>query len=336
MVGAGRITGPDEYLFTQLFINPVNRFIMKWICIFLIVITPGLRLYTQNCTAMNSTQFIDCVNNAVTRPATITISNPSSSANLNINAANLDLSNLTILVDKKVNLNLSGTITINSNTTFTNQNGNSVIFYGGDSFAGSSGSNELNNLISTCGCTTLEQALPVELTHFAARTKDDMVELDWTTATELNNDFFQIEHSRDGIQFQPVGKVKGEGTTTEIINYNFMHRQPVSGTNYYRLKQVDYDGAFEYSDIVVVEVSSRAGGVQIYPNPTIDKAVIQMNERPERVTFTLTTLLGQRLDLQPGQSDAGWELDLSDLPKGVYILQMEYDGQHLSRKIVRE
>lgn len=190
--------------------------------------------------------------------------------------------------------------------------------------------------IIAAGGANSSGVLPVELTHFAARTKDDMVELDWTTATELNNDFFQIEHSRDGIQFQPVGKVKGEGTTTEIINYNFMHRQPVGGTNYYRLKQVDYDGAFEYSDIVVAEVNSRTGGVQIYPNPTIDKAVIQMNERPERVTFTLTTLLGQRLDLQPGQSDAGWELDLSSLPKGVYILQMEYDGQHLSRKIVRE
>ena len=213
----------------------------------------------------------------------------------------------------------------------TGGGGQNRISIGGSNFDG----NDFDEIIAAGGANS-SGVLPVELTHFAARTKDDMVELDWTTATELNNDFFQIEHSRDGIQFQPVGKVKGEGTTTEIINYNFMHRQPVSGTNYYRLKQVDYDGAFEYSDIVVVEVSSRAGGVQIYPNPTIDKAVIQMNERPERVTFTLTTLLGQRLDLQPGQSDAGWELDLSRLPKGVYILQVDYDGQSLSRKIVKE
>jgi hypothetical protein len=163
-----------------------------------------------------------------------------------------------------------------------------------------------------------------------------LVELAWVTATELNNDFFQIEHSRDGIQFHAVGKVKGQGTTTGVVVYSFLHRQPISGTNYYRLKQVDFDGAFEYSDVVVAEINSRTGGVRVYPNPARDRAFIQMNKQPEDITFVLSTLLGQRLDVQPLAGNGGWDLDLADLPRGIYILQMNYDGQTLSRRIIKE
>ena len=188
--------------------------------------------------------------------------------------------------------------------------------------------------INIPGSTTA--ALPVELTQFDVQSKDDMVELAWTTATELNNDFFQIEHSRDGIQFDAVGKVKGVGTTTETINYNFMHRQPASGTNYYRLKQVDFDGAYEYSDIISVEVYSRTNGIRVYPNPTVDRVFIQVDKQPKDIQFALTTILGQKVDVQPATGDFGWELDLARLPKGIYVLQLDYDGKSLTKRIVKE
>lgn len=186
------------------------------------------------------------------------------------------------------------------------------------------------------GQVSLEIVLPVELAFFDATPKEDMVALAWSTSSELNNDFFQIEHSKDAVNFTSVGKISGKGTTTETVNYEFMHRQPTSGVNYYRLKQVDFDGAFEYSPVVVVQLDDRTGGaVNVYPNPTIDRAVVTFGERPENVKFTFTNLLGQGIDLQPVSTTVGWELDLSQLGSGVYVLRAEYDGKVLTRQIVK-
>ncbi|PHN07598.1 hypothetical protein CRP01_05715 [Flavilitoribacter nigricans DSM 23189 = NBRC 102662] len=183
--------------------------------------------------------------------------------------------------------------------------------------------------------TVQSSVLPVELTRFSADTRDDEVELNWTTASELQNDFFQIEHSRDGVRFQPVGKVKGAGTTTETVEYHFLHRQAAAGANYYRLKQVDIDGAFEYSDIVVAELRTHGGGVEVYPNPTLDKAVIRLDTRPERISFSLFTLSGKQLAVTPGAGDTMWEIDLSGIPSGVYVLRVNMDGQTLVKRIVK-
>lgn len=233
------------------------------------------------------------------------------------------------------NISLSGSASLDieagGNMTYgSNPNDARISFSGGASFAG----DELASVVAAGGANA--NGLPVELSHFEAKSKDNMVELAWTTASELNNEFFQVEHSRDGLNFNSIGKVKGQGTTSETIEYDFMHRQPISGTNYYRLKQVDFDGAFEYSNVVVAVLGNRSGGVQIYPNPTINKATIMMNERPENIKFRLSNLLGQGINLQPNQVDAGWELDLSSLSNGIYILKMEYDGQLVTKRIVKE
>ncbi|PHN07600.1 T9SS type A sorting domain-containing protein [Flavilitoribacter nigricans] len=254
--------------------------------------------------------------------------------------------NINFTVSSNNKLILPGDILIDNNTEITlGGNGSAEIEAAGVTYLlnGMAGDDfeALTAKFTECAmnfpsCSTLEQALPVELTRFEAQSKEDMVELVWSTATELNNDYFEIEHSRDGVRFAPVGKVKGEGTTTEAVDYNFMHRQPATGTNYYRLKQVDYDGAFEYSEIVAAEVNHRGGGAQVYPNPTIQKAMIQIAERPERVKFRLSNLVGQQLDLQPAASENGWELDLNDLPEGIYLLHIAYDGRQEVHKIIKK
>lgn len=207
---------------------------------------------------------------------------------------------------------------------------------GGGGGRGNAGITSGNGANGQVIITASANVLPVELTSFVAKTKDDMVALNWETASELNNDYFQIEHSRNGVEFLPVGKVRGEGTTSETVQYEFMHRQPLTGTNYYRLKQVDYDGAFEYSDVVVAEVGQRGGDVQVYPNPASDRASIVLRERPEQVKFSFTNLLGQAFDLQPSPSNGGWDIDLSTVPAGIYILRMDYDGQSVTKRIVKK
>jgi len=92
--------------------------------------------------------------------------------------------------------------------------------------------------------------------------------LEWVTATEINNDFFTIERSRNGIDFETVGFVSGAGTVNQMQYYRLWDSNPIAGLSYYRLKQTDLDGTFEYFSPVSVYVKSdNQAEVVIYPNP---------------------------------------------------------------------
>ncbi len=114
-----------------------------------------------------------------------------------------------------------------------------------------------------------EWQVPVELTSFTASSNGEEVTLNWSTATELNNQGFEIERSEDNVSFNKIGFVPGFGTTTEPKSYNYSDQPASSGTFYYRLKQVDYDGSFEYSEVVEVEWRAFNSYLleQNYPNP---------------------------------------------------------------------
>ncbi len=107
----------------------------------------------------------------------------------------------------------------------------------------------LNNPITVAG------VVPVELTSFSAVGTRDGVQLNWETATEINNHRFEIERSNDSQNFTIVGFVNGRGTTTEKSSYSFVDKGVNEGKYYYRLKQVDYNGAYEYSQVIEVEFS---------------------------------------------------------------------------------
>jgi len=113
--------------------------------------------------------------------------------------------------------------------------------------------------------------LPVELISFTAAQKNNEVELDWSTASELNNDFFTIERAFDIEKFEEVTTVKGQGTINTKTNYSAVDESPLLGVSYYRLKQTDFDGKFTYSDLRKVEVSEIKTNFKVYPNPVIDK-----------------------------------------------------------------
>jgi hypothetical protein len=95
--------------------------------------------------------------------------------------------------------------------------------------------------------------LPIELLSFNVEIKDDQVIISWLTASELNNDYFTIEHSTNMMDWLVLGHVDGAGTINDLRSYSFTHSNPTSGINYYRLKQTDFDGAFEYFDPVAVQ-----------------------------------------------------------------------------------
>jgi hypothetical protein len=97
--------------------------------------------------------------------------------------------------------------------------------------------------------------LPIELIYFTAQSVGSRVVLDWTTASELNNDHFILERSTDALQWTEIGRVDGVGTTSQLSTYHFIDAHPNIGANYYRLSQVDFDGTQEFFNLVYAEIS---------------------------------------------------------------------------------
>ena len=159
--------------------------------------------------------------------------------------------------------------------------------------------------------------LPVELTTFEARAiEKQRVQLDWMTATETDNDRFEVEHSTDGQTFTQLGAVAGAGGSSEEQWYDFVHETPISGLNYYRLRQIDFDGTETLSEVRVVEMTGLSQ-VSVYPNPTVDELWLKgfAGGNVRVLDAQGRTVLGQ--SLLEGQS-----LNVRALPSGIYLLQL--------------
>ena len=165
------------------------------------------------------------------------------------------------------------------------------------------------------------------------------VTLNWSTATELNNSGFQVERS-SGSAYEVVGFVAGSGTTTEVRNYNFVDQNVNAGTYSYRLKQVDFDGTFEYSNAIEVEVVGVKEFTlgQNYPNPFNPSTTINFSLAVDsKVSLKIFDVLGQEVaTLINGQMAAGSQkvsFDASSLNSGVYFYRIDasgVDGQKFS------
>ena len=123
-----------------------------------------------------------------------------------------------------------------------------------------------SGLLENNDMSVTSTALPVDLAYFRAYPEERTVLLDWATISETNNYFFEIQRSDDGVVWHVLDSVSGFGTTTKYQVY-YWYDEPVEGSRYYRLRQVDYDGAFEYSDIVYVALLFDHPEVKVFPNP---------------------------------------------------------------------
>jgi hypothetical protein len=174
--------------------------------------------------------------------------------------------------------------------------------------------------------------LPVELTSFIAAVTDNAVILNWSTASELNNQGFEVERKTEG-KFSTIGFVEGYGTTTEVQNYSFADNNVEAGSYYYRLKQIDFNGSYEYSDIVEVEVLAPDVFAlqQNYPNPFNPNTMITYSLAVDsKVTLKVFDVLGQEVvTLINGNVTAGRQeinFNASSLNSGVYFYQIKAVG----------
>ena len=108
--------------------------------------------------------------------------------------------------------------------------------------------------------------LPIELVYFTGELLDTKVKLSWQTATERNNYLFDVERSADGENFKSIGTISGSGTRSKTMNYELMDYFPLAGLNYYRLKQIDFDGSYAYSSLIVKSFEKEIE-ISLYPNP---------------------------------------------------------------------
>jgi len=165
-------------------------------------------------------------------------------------------------------------------------------------------------------------ALPVELTFFRAWYDGRDVRLEWNTASEVGNDRFEVERSWDGRRFERIGTVAGRGDSFESVDYTFLDPLPVPGLNYYRLKQVDFDGRHAYSDVEVVEVLDAPPALLLYPNPVRDVLRVGVDRPGWLHLYNAQGVLLQTLHLQPGTHD----LNVQHLPPGLYLLESQATG----------
>ena len=167
-----------------------------------------------------------------------------------------------------------------------------------------------------CGSTGLgSTVLAVSLTFLKAVAENNKVRLIWHTASELNSKYFEVQQSVDGNDFATIGVVRAKGSTTVPSDYSFLHANPLGGMNYYRLKEMDIDDNYHYSEIVTARINSK-NTVFLYPNPVTEKLII---ESSMNATIILANQAGQRLRvirLRKGRN----EISVSKLPPGIYFL----------------
>ena len=139
-----------------------------------------------------------------------------------------------------------------------------------------------------------------------------------------------VERSVDGVKFEELGRVKGAGSTEEPQEYSFVDEKPYPGLNYYRLRQVDFDGAFEYHKIISVLFDGKGNelGVHAFPNPA--QSTLQANWSPDAnqpTVLRLLDMMGRQLAEYRAPAGAGtFELPLHGLPAGLYFLQASQGG----------
>ena len=194
-------------------------------------------------------------------------------------------------------------------------------------------------LARATGTTT--NSLPVELTSFSASVVGHNVELTWSTATELNNKGFEIERSLDNSSFEVIGFVSGFGSTTEKKHYSFVDEKISNGTYYYRLKQIDFGGSVNYSQVVSIDVSTPTQFElkQNYPNPfnPSTKISYSVNEAG-LVKLSVYNLLGEVVSVIVNQNqEAGSynvEFNASNIESGVYFYKLESGNQVQTKKLM--
>lgn len=175
---------------------------------------------------------------------------------------------------------------------------------------------------------SIKTVLPIELLSFTAKKNNNELTLQWSTASEKNNDHFDLERSADGINFSKIATIKGAGNSNHLINYKFTDTNPLAGNSYYRLRQYDYNAKLSLSKLLSFNNLSKINLKQIVPNPiTGNEFQVQLNcpqageYLAEIIDITGKVIQKSAHTLAEGLSDI--QIDASTLQGGTYFFRVQ-------------
>ncbi len=296
-------------------------------------------IYAQNdCPSVSSAQLADVVNDPLVADNCqfkVEVEYQTGNANNSSLLIKVQLAGSNQVLETTLLTNLPKNITGNWTSSLHSLNCSSLVDLLYSSWNNPSGNDDPcaeDVAVSTAG------ALPVELVRFEGNaTDDDRITLEWVTASEDNNDYFEVQHSTDGKNFLPLTKISGQGTTQNTQYYRFDHLHPVRGNNYYRLLQVDFDGGFELFDPILVKTRSIID-FDIYPSHayeavTFESPVLADENMPVNVVHTSGKLMLQEV-LQ--KNSYKLNLDIAALPAGTYYVHfVNEDREFVSKPFVK-
>jgi hypothetical protein len=185
--------------------------------------------------------------------------------------------------------------------------------------------------------------LPIELTNFTVKLAQHTAAIKWTTSSEINNDYFTIERSRNGVDFTPLMNVSSQaanGNSTSALYYSAKDAMPYNGISYYRLKQTDLDGKFSYSKVVAID-NALNESLTVYPNPAKNEVRILVpgittstSTRLQVVDVTGKVLMEKTQTI--GEDTNEIRLSLSDLGNGVYFISLKTATQNFNQRIIKQ
>lgn len=182
--------------------------------------------------------------------------------------------------------------------------------------------------------------LPIELTSFTASADEGGVQLSWTTDSEVNNDYFSIQHSNTGVSYQEIARVKGIGNSQTPTGYEYIDLNALPGTNFYRLVQYDFDGTYHYSQVVEVTIPITELTVTLSPNliANASSQLTVITETTGLATIIISNSLGQVVDaitapVRPGNNIV--TLNTESYRTGIYHLSVAVRDESASLKFIK-
>jgi hypothetical protein len=174
-------------------------------------------------------------------------------------------------------------------------------------------------------CTDPGVTLPIELAFFDALASGQSIKVNWSTFSEINNDYFTIERSSDGLNYQSIATVAGAGNSSEELEYSYVDRNPLFGRSYYRLKQTDFDGASETFAPVAVDFTSLSNGDITFTNPVRygeEVTVYANTDETENLKLTIFNMVGEKIiDQNFSGVSYSFQLD-ADVRPGIYFVRI--------------
>ncbi|RZM08981.1 MAG: T9SS type A sorting domain-containing protein, partial [Pedobacter sp.] len=181
--------------------------------------------------------------------------------------------------------------------------------------------------------------LPINLLSFTGEQVDKKHILRWETAQEQHAAFFEVQRSKDARHFETIGKVDAAGNSNVLQKYFLNDLVPMQGNNFYRLKKVDQDGSFEYSNVILLKVNSNQGTITVYPNPTTSSLNVLLGGLNDNsiVTASISDMSGKIVrQVKLRKNAATINFNVEQLPAGVYNLRILWNNELTSWRFIKQ